>query len=163
MSYKAKNSYYAITFYFQEPSNLPLNSQRNIQINLQQCDLSPKCFIQMVCASLCGVDNCFCTLVCMPRSLCVLCFTWLQDKFPVWDNEVEVALSIAALKSCYTCPLFIPGDLICFPYHQSRSKTLYSVCSFAVYADGSICLDILQNRWSPTYDVSSILTSIQVI
>lgn len=33
---------------------------------------------------------------------------------------------------------------------------------FTVYADGSICLDILQNRWSPTYDVSSILTSIQV-
>ena len=33
---------------------------------------------------------------------------------------------------------------------------------FAVYADGGICLDILQNRWSPTYDVSSILTSIQV-
>lgn len=31
----------------------------------------------------------------------------------------------------------------------------------AVYADGSICLDILQNRWSPTYDVSAILTSIQ--
>lgn len=32
-----------------------------------------------------------------------------------------------------------------------------------VYADGGICLDILQNRWSPTYDVSAILTSIQVI
>ena len=31
-----------------------------------------------------------------------------------------------------------------------------------VYADGGICLDILQNRWSPTYDVASILTSIQV-
>ena len=37
-----------------------------------------------------------------------------------------------------------------------------NLCCFAVYADGSICLDILQNRWSPTYDVSSILTSIQV-
>lgn len=30
-----------------------------------------------------------------------------------------------------------------------------------VYADGNICLDILQNRWSPTYDVSAVLTSIQ--
>lgn len=30
-----------------------------------------------------------------------------------------------------------------------------------VYNDGSICLDILQTRWSPTYDVSAILTSIQ--
>lgn len=30
-----------------------------------------------------------------------------------------------------------------------------------VYNDGSICLDILQNRWSPTYDVSAILTSVQ--
>merc|ERR1719343_778962 len=30
-----------------------------------------------------------------------------------------------------------------------------------VYADGSICLDILQKKWSPTYDASAILTSIQ--
>lgn len=30
-----------------------------------------------------------------------------------------------------------------------------------VYNDGSICLDILQARWSPTYDVAAILTSIQ--
>lgn len=44
---------------------------------------------------------------------------------------------------------------------------MYSNCDlicmyWIVYADGSICLDILQNRWSPTYDVSAILTSIQV-
>ena len=36
------------------------------------------------------------------------------------------------------------------------------LCIFAVYADGSICLDILQNQWSPIYDVAAILTSIQV-
>ena len=30
-----------------------------------------------------------------------------------------------------------------------------------VYSTGELCLDILQNRWSPTYDVAAILTSIQ--
>nr|XP_039260761.1 ubiquitin-conjugating enzyme E2 A-like [Styela clava] len=30
-----------------------------------------------------------------------------------------------------------------------------------VYSDGRICIDILENKWSPTYNVSSILTSIQ--
>ncbi|CAF4954155.1 unnamed protein product [Rotaria magnacalcarata] len=30
-----------------------------------------------------------------------------------------------------------------------------------IYADGSICLDILQRNWSPTYDVCAILTSIR--
>jgi ubiquitin-conjugating enzyme E2 A len=30
-----------------------------------------------------------------------------------------------------------------------------------VYANGELCLDILPNRWSPTYNVAAILTSIQ--
>eukprot|EP00831_Metopus_contortus_P037274 TRINITY_DN2937_c0_g2_i4.p1 TRINITY_DN2937_c0_g2~~TRINITY_DN2937_c0_g2_i4.p1 ORF type:complete len:105 (+),score=12.04 TRINITY_DN2937_c0_g2_i4:243-557(+) len=30
-----------------------------------------------------------------------------------------------------------------------------------IYNDGKICLDILQNQWSPIYDISAILTSIQ--
>eukprot|EP00588_Corethron_pennatum_P004828 CAMPEP_0194283932 /NCGR_PEP_ID=MMETSP0169-20130528/26454_1 /TAXON_ID=218684 /ORGANISM="Corethron pennatum, Strain L29A3" /LENGTH=154 /DNA_ID=CAMNT_0039029639 /DNA_START=245 /DNA_END=709 /DNA_ORIENTATION=+ len=30
-----------------------------------------------------------------------------------------------------------------------------------IYNDGQICLDILQNNWSPIYDISAILTSIQ--
>ncbi|ORX46430.1 ubiquitin-conjugating enzyme [Piromyces finnis] len=30
-----------------------------------------------------------------------------------------------------------------------------------VYSNGNLCLDILQNRWSPSYDVAAILTSIQ--
>uniref|UniRef100_A0A0K0F6T4 Ubiquitin-conjugating enzyme E2 1 (inferred by orthology to a C. elegans protein) n=2 Tax=Strongyloides TaxID=6247 RepID=A0A0K0F6T4_STRVS len=30
-----------------------------------------------------------------------------------------------------------------------------------VYADGSICLDILQSRWSPTFDVMGLLISIR--
>ncbi len=30
-----------------------------------------------------------------------------------------------------------------------------------IYNDGRICLDILQNQWSPVYDVWAILTSIR--
>ena len=40
-----------------------------------------------------------------------------------------------------------------------------AICSFLMryiyFRILGICLDILQNRWSPTYDVSAILTSIQ--
>lgn len=53
---------------------------------------------------------------------------------------------------------------------NAKFRGLYSVllflhisgCGESVYADGSICLDILQNQWSPIYDVAAILTSIQV-
>jgi ubiquitin-protein ligase len=31
-----------------------------------------------------------------------------------------------------------------------------------VYNDGQICLDILQNHWSPIYDVAAVLASLQV-
>ena len=34
-------------------------------------------------------------------------------------------------------------------------------CRHAVYANGSICLDILQKEWTPTYSVAAVLTSIQ--
>ncbi|KAJ7944597.1 Ubiquitin-conjugating enzyme E2 2 [Quillaja saponaria] len=30
-----------------------------------------------------------------------------------------------------------------------------------VYNDGSLCLDIIQNAWSPCQNVSTILTSVQ--
>ena len=33
----------------------------------------------------------------------------------------------------------------------------------AVYADGKICLDILQSNWTPIYNVASVLQSIQCL
>lgn len=50
------------------------------------------------------------------------------------------------------------------PHPRTTTLTLAPTTSrlaLAVYADGQICLDILQNNWSPIYDVAAVLTSIQ--
>ena len=48
-----------------------------------------------------------------------------------------------------------------YPNKPPAVKFLSSMFHPNVYATGELCLDILQNRWSPTYDVAAILTSIQ--
>ena len=48
-----------------------------------------------------------------------------------------------------------------YPNKPPAVKFLSKMFHPNVYGDGSICLDILQNQWSPTYDVAAILTSIQ--
>jgi ubiquitin-protein ligase len=48
-----------------------------------------------------------------------------------------------------------------YPNKPPRVKFLSQMFHPNVYASGELCLDILQNRWSPTFDVSSILTSVQ--
>lgn len=48
-----------------------------------------------------------------------------------------------------------------YPNKPPKVKFLSKMFHPNVYASGDLCLDILQNRWSPTFDVSSILTSIQ--
>ena len=48
-----------------------------------------------------------------------------------------------------------------YPNKSPRVKFLSKMFHPNIYTDGSICLDILQSRWSPTFDVSALLTSIQ--
>ena len=48
-----------------------------------------------------------------------------------------------------------------YPNKAPKIKFLTNMFHPNIYADGSICLDILSHMWSPVYDVSSILTSIQ--
>ncbi|TIA71137.1 hypothetical protein E3P92_02778 [Wallemia ichthyophaga] len=48
-----------------------------------------------------------------------------------------------------------------YPNKPPSVKFLSKMFHPNVYANGELCLDILQNRWSPTYDVAAVLTSIQ--
>ena len=48
-----------------------------------------------------------------------------------------------------------------YPNKPPSVKFLSTMFHPNVYGTGELCLDILQNRWSPTYDVAAVLTSIQ--
>jgi ubiquitin-conjugating enzyme E2 A len=48
-----------------------------------------------------------------------------------------------------------------YPNKPPTVKFISAMFHPNVYASGELCLDILQNRWSPTYDVAAVLTSIQ--
>lgn len=48
-----------------------------------------------------------------------------------------------------------------YPNKPPAVKFISTMFHPNVYATGELCLDILQNRWSPTYDVAAVLTSIQ--
>ena len=48
-----------------------------------------------------------------------------------------------------------------YPNKPPNVKFISDMFHPNVYGTGDLCLDILQNRWSPTYDVAAVLTSIQ--
>ena len=47
-----------------------------------------------------------------------------------------------------------------YPSKPPQVKFISKLFHPNVYADGRICLDILNEKWSPAYDISSLLVSI---
>ena len=48
-----------------------------------------------------------------------------------------------------------------YPNKPPKVKFISKLFHPNIYTSGDICLDILQNNWSPIYDISAVLTSIQ--
>ncbi|KAK2194325.1 bifunctional CS domain/Ubiquitin-conjugating enzyme-RWD-like/Ubiquitin-conjugating enzyme E2/HSP20-like chaperone/NudC N-terminal domain/Ubiquitin-conjugating enzyme [Babesia duncani] len=63
-------------------------------------------------------------------------------------------------EGIFTLTLEFPNN---YPTRPPLVKFKSRVFHPNVFTDGSICLDILQNEWSPVYDVCAILTSIQEV
>ena len=86
-------------------------------------------------------------------------------------NACPRADNIIAWKAVIFCPVDTIWDGGVFrlsiefseEYPNKAPKVMFLTNVFHpnVYENGDICLDILQNQWSPIYDVSAILTSIQ--
>lgn len=79
----------------------------------------------------------------------------------IWLEYVLIQLTVADTPfEDGTFKLLLTFDES-YPNKPPQVKFLSRMFHPNVYANGELCLDILQNRWSPTYDVAAILTSIQ--
>ena len=49
-----------------------------------------------------------------------------------------------------------------YPEKPPRVRFVTEMFHPNIFPDGTLCLDIIQDRWNPVYTVSTILTSVQV-
>ncbi|KNH07113.1 hypothetical protein XU18_2158 [Perkinsela sp. CCAP 1560/4] len=75
-----------------------------------------------------------------------------------WD-----AIIFGPEATCFAGGIFYLELVFSNDYPQKAPTVKFTSKMFHpnIYAGGHICLDILQDQWSSTYDVSGILTSIQ--
>ncbi|KAI6180937.1 UBIQUITIN-CONJUGAT-2 domain-containing protein [Aphelenchoides besseyi] len=81
-----------------------------------------------------------------------------EDNIMVWEAIIFGPVDTPFEDGTFKLSLEFTEE---YPNRPPTVKFISKMFHPNVYADGSICLDILQNRWAPTYDVAGVLTSIQ--
>jgi len=82
----------------------------------------------------------------------------LDNNVMAWQAVIFGPDDTAWEGGCFKLLLEFTED---YPNKPPAVRFLSKIFHPNVYADGKICLDILQNQWSPIYDIAAILTSIQ--
>ncbi|ETO16726.1 hypothetical protein RFI_20616 [Reticulomyxa filosa] len=82
----------------------------------------------------------------------------LQDDIMQWEAIIFGPDDSAWEGGTFKLTLSFTQD---YPNKAPTVKFVTKMFHPNIYADGSICLDILQHNWSPIYDIAAILTSIQ--
>lgn len=152
-------------------------------MNYIRCCKSRSFSLLCICALILSIDKKICVAIFV--KICLTRFVCSQNK-KLYVRVIQARLSwlFSLQKIIQTnhqqCGLFLECFILIvswkkllWHYHlfhekhfsscQFSLKTMNYLSNLSVYADGSICLDILQNQWSPIYDVAAILTSIQVL
>ena len=81
-----------------------------------------------------------------------------DDNLFVWEATVIGADETPWEGGIYSLRITFSDQ---YPQKAPKVRFVTSVFHPNVYVDGSLCLDIIQDKWSPVYSVSSLLTSIQ--
>merc|ERR1719461_1453673 len=82
----------------------------------------------------------------------------LQDNIMQWDAVIFGPDDSEFEGGTFKLNLSFTED---YPNKAPKVKFITKMFHPNIYANGAICLDILQHNWSPIYDISAILTSIQ--
>eukprot|EP00727_Mastigamoeba_balamuthi_P011168 m51a1_g6674 putative ubiquitin-conjugating enzyme family protein (155) ;mRNA; f:209211-209931 len=77
-------------------------------------------------------------------------FTWVATVFGPVETPWEGGI--------FSLRLMFPDD---YPEKPPRVRFTSEMFHPNVFADGHLCLDVIQDKWSPVFSVSTILTSIQ--
>ena len=85
----------------------------------------------------------------------VLAEAGVPTKLPRWSPESAVYMRDVPPK-WWVLPCVLLASVV-----SILTRFLLPLCA-KVYADGTLCLDIIQDHWKPIYTVGMILTSIQV-
>ena len=80
------------------------------------------------------------------------------DNFFAWTGTITGASSTVYENLAYKVSLSFPAD---YPYTAPTVRFETPIFHPNVDQHGNICLDILKEKWSAIYNVSSILISIQ--
>merc|ERR1719461_1359736 len=82
----------------------------------------------------------------------------LQDNIMQWDAVIFGPDDSEFEGGTFKLSMAFSED---YPNKAPKVKFITKMFHPNIYANGAICLDILQHNWSPIYDISAILTSIQ--
>jgi len=80
------------------------------------------------------------------------------DNLFQWNAILDGPADSLYEDASFVLSLKFPPD---YPNHPPDVKFVTRVFHPNIYMDGSICLDILQHRWSASLDVSTLLVSIR--
>lgn len=82
----------------------------------------------------------------------------LDDDLYTWCAVIIGPENTPFQNGTFTLLLFFSES---YPHEPPHVQFISKMFHPNIYKNGDLCLDILKNKWSPTYDVLSVLLSIQ--